>query len=57
MREILEERIRLWLEDSESNVEYAEELEGRWAIRMRQVTRERTTGWLAVGKRRLEVRA
>ncbi len=57
MREILEERIRLWLEDSESNVEYAEELEGRWAIRMRQETRDATTVWFDVGERSLQFEA
>jgi hypothetical protein len=57
MREILEERIRLWLEDSESNVEYAEEVEGRWAIRMRQETRDATTVWFDVGERSLQFEA
>jgi Putative bacterial sensory transduction regulator len=51
VREILEERIRLWIQDSESSVEYAEELEGRWAVRMRQETRDATTVWFDVGER------
>ncbi len=57
MREILEERIRLWLEDPESNVEYAEELEGRWAVRMTQETRDATTVWFDVGERSLQFEA
>lgn len=51
MRQVLEERIRLWLEDPESSVEYAEEVEGRWAVRMRQEVREATTVWFDVGER------
>ena len=51
MREVLEERIRQWLGDQGSSVEYAEEVEGRWAVRMRQETREATTVWFEVGER------
>ena len=57
MREVLEERIRLWLEDEEGSVEYAEEVEGRWAVRMRQETRDATTVWFEVGERSLEFEA
>jgi hypothetical protein len=57
MREVLEERIRLWLGDEESSVEYAEEVEGRWAVRMRQETRDATTVWFDVGERSLEFEA
>lgn len=57
MREVLEERIRLWLEDEEGSVEYAEEVEGRWAVRMRQETRDATTVWFDVGERSLEFEA
>ncbi len=57
MREVLEERIRLWLEDEEGSVEYAEEVEGRWAVRMRQETRDATTVWFTVGERSLEFEA
>ncbi len=45
MIEVLETRIAAWLDDPESDVEYSEELEGRWAVRMRQRTREATTVW------------
>lgn len=57
MREILEQRIRLWLEDDEGSVEYAEELEGRWAVRMRQETRDATTVWFHVGERSIDFEA
>ncbi len=57
MREILEARIKLWLEDPESSVEYAEELEGRWAVRMRQQTRDATTVWFTPMERSLEYEA
>lgn len=57
MRAVLEERIRLWLEDEEGSVEYAEEVEGRWAVRMRQETRDATTVWFDVGERSLEFEA
>lgn len=53
MRALLEERIRRWLEDVDSSVEYAEELEGRWAVRMRQQARDATTVWFEVGERSL----
>lgn len=45
MREVLEERIRLWLGDPDSSVVYAEEVEGRWAVRVTQETRDATTVW------------
>lgn len=57
MREILDERIRLWLADPESSVEYSEELEGRVAVRMRQQARDATTVWFEVGERSLRFEA
>ena len=57
MRAVLEERIRLWLEDEEGSVEYAEKVEGRWAVRMRQETRDATTVWFDIGERSLEFEA
>jgi hypothetical protein len=57
MRETLERRIAAWLLDPESSVEYAEELEGRWAVRMRQETRDATTVWFTVGERSLSYEA
>lgn len=53
MRQILEQRIRLWLDDPDGSVEYAEEVEGRWAVRMRQETRDATTVWFTIGERSL----
>lgn len=57
MREILDERIRLWLEDPESSVVYSEELEGRIAVRMTQQARDATTVWFEVGERSLKFEA
>lgn len=57
MRETLEKRIGLWLDDPGSSVEYAEEVEGRWALRMRQETRDATTVWFTVGERSLQFEA
>jgi hypothetical protein len=57
VRTILEQRIRLWLGDPESSVEYAEELEGRWAVRMRQETRDATTVWFDIEERSLRFEA
>ena len=51
MREVLEERIRRWVDDVESSVEYAEEVDGRWAVRMRQEVRDATTVWFDIGER------
>ena len=57
MREILTTRIQQWLDDPESSVEYAEEMEGRWAVRMRQQVRDATTVWFTVLERSLEYEA
>lgn len=53
MREALERRIAAWLDDPDSAVEYAEEVEGRWAVRMSQVVRDATTVWFEIGERSL----
>lgn len=47
--ELLESAIRLWLEDGDGDVVYAEWVEGRWAVRMRQTVRDATTVWWTVG--------
>lgn len=57
MREVLEERIELWLSDPDSAVEYTEDLEGRVAVRMRQNARDATTVWFDVGERSLRFEA
>jgi len=57
MREVLERRIDAWLADPESSVEYAEEMDGRWAVRMRQEARDATTVWFTIGQRSIEYEA
>lgn len=57
MREVLEHQISAWVEDPESSVEYAEEVDGRWAVRMGQGVRDATTVWFSVGQRSLEYEA
>jgi hypothetical protein len=42
---VLAERIAAWLDDPESWVEYAEEVGERWAVRVRQESRDVTTVW------------
>lgn len=46
-----------WVNDPESAVEYAEEVDGRWAIRVRQVARPFTTVWWELGERSLRFEA
>ena len=57
MRATLVAQIEAWLDDPESSVVYSEELEGRWAVRMRQQTRDATTVWFSVGERSIEYEA
>lgn len=57
MIEVLTARINAWLDDPESDVEYSEELEGRWAVRMKQRTRDATTVWFHPRERSLEYEA
>lgn len=47
--ELLESAIRFWLEDTDGDVIYAELVDGRWAVRMRQTVRGATTVWWTVG--------
>ncbi len=54
---LLRAAIDRWLADPESDVEYAEKLEGRWAVRMRQQVREATTVWFEPGPRSLRAEA
>ena len=42
-----------WVADPDSDVVYAEKVEGRLAVRMRQQVREATTVWFWVGDRSL----
>lgn len=57
VREVLEQSIRRWVDDPDSAVEYAELVERRWAIRMRQDVRDATTVWWAPGQRTLRAEA
>lgn len=57
MRATLSRRITAWVDDEDSSVEYAEEVEGRWAVRMRQEVRDATTVWFDVGERSLTYEA
>lgn len=41
--------IDTWLADPDGDVVYAEELEGKWAVRMRQTVRDATTVWWEEG--------
>ncbi|MCQ3803562.1 MAG: YbjN domain-containing protein [bacterium] len=48
---VLAQTIAAWVADPHSDVEYAEQVEGRWAVRMRQGVRSATTVWWTVGDR------
>lgn len=48
---VLAKTIAAWVADPESDVEYSENVEGRWAVRMRQGVRSATTVWWTVGDR------
>lgn len=56
-RDALEEMIGRWVADPDSSVEYAEQVEGRWAVRMRQEARDVTTVWFDVGDRSIRAEA
>lgn len=56
-RSILERSIADWVNDPASDVVYAEEVEGRFAVRMRQTIRDATTVWFTVGQRSLTAEA
>lgn len=55
--EVLRRVIDGWVDDPASDVQYAEFLEGRWAVRMRQETRDATTVWWELGSRSLRAEA
>lgn len=55
--DLLAEVVRGWVEDPASDVEYAEMVEGRWAVRMRQSVRDATTVWWEVGQRTVRAEA
>lgn len=51
--ELLWPSIRAWIEDPESSVEYAEQVEGAIAVRMRQEARDASTVWWTPRQRSL----
>ncbi len=55
--DLLAEVIAGWVADGDSAVEYAEEVDGRWAIRVRQGVRPFTTVWWHPGERSLRFEA
>lgn len=50
---LLAQVVDSWVADPDSDVMYAEKVEGRLAVRMRQQVREATTVWFRVGDRSL----
>lgn len=50
---LLAQVVDSWVADPDSDVVYAEKVEGRLAVRMRQQVREATTVWFWVGERSL----
>ncbi len=55
--ELLADVIADWVADPEGAVEYAEQVDGRWAIRLRQEVRPYTTVWWTPGERSLRFEA
>lgn len=55
--DLLADVIREWVEDPASDVEYAEMVDGRWAVRLRQSVRDATTVWWEVGQRTIRAEA
>jgi hypothetical protein len=55
--DVLTSLIAAWVADPEGDVVYAEEVDGRWATRMRQECREATTIWWEVGQRTITAEA
>ncbi len=54
---VLTHTIADWVADPESDVEYSEKVDGRWAVRMRQGIRSATTVWWTVGDRSVTAEA
>lgn len=55
--DILATTIAGWVADSDSDVEYSELVEGRWAVRMAQQTRDFTTVWFTARERTVRYEA
>ncbi len=56
-RDLLVSVIEAWVADPESDVVYAEDVEGRWAVRMIQTVRDATTVWWDIGDRSIRAEA
>ena len=57
LSDTLVQAISCWVADPQSDVEYSEKVEGRWAVRMRQGVRSATTVWWTVGDRSIVAEA
>jgi hypothetical protein len=55
--EVLAAVIHRWVEDPDSAVVYAEQVEDRWAVRMTQTVRDATTVWWHAGQRSVRMEA
>lgn len=55
--DLLVSMIHRWVEDPSSAVVYAEEVDGRWAVRMTHTVRDATTVWWEQGQRTLRLEA
>ena len=54
---LLRSVINQWIDDPDLSVEYAEMVEGKWAVRMAQETRDFTTVWFTPDQRTLRYEA
>ena len=54
--QLLRDTSQLWVDDEGSDVVWAGEFEGRWAVRMAQEVRDFTTVWLTLRQRMLHGR-
>ena len=55
--EVFHGALSRWHSDPESAVEHVEEVDGRWAVRMRQEVRDATTVWWTIGERSIRAEA
>jgi hypothetical protein len=55
--DVLADVIRQWVNDPDSAVVYAEQVEKRWAVRMTQTVRDATTVWWEPGQRTVGMEA
>jgi hypothetical protein len=55
--DVFHDTVGRWLSDPESAVVHVEEVDGRWAVRMRQEVRDATTVWWTIGERSIRAEA